>query len=76
MASYFFDASGLVKRYVREIGSPWVLALTNPTAAHDLYAARITGVEVVSALVRHVPALAAPLLSAAVSKFEQDFRQR
>jgi hypothetical protein len=76
VGSYFFDASGLVKRYVTEIGSPWVLGLTDPMAAHDLYVARVTGVEVVSALVRHVPALAAPLLSAAVTKFEQDFRQR
>lgn len=52
MAIYFFDSSALVKRYVHETGSDWILALTEPAAGHSLYIARITAVEVVSALIR------------------------
>lgn len=52
MAVYFFDSSALVKRYVQETGSAWVMATTAPQAGHALYIARITAVEVVSALTR------------------------
>lgn len=52
MAVYFFDSSALVKRYAYETGSEWVLALTELTASHSLYIARITAVEVVSAVTR------------------------
>ena len=52
MAVYFFDSSAIVKRYVREVGSAWVLGITDPAASHHLYVARIAGVEVVSALTR------------------------
>lgn len=52
MAVYFFDSSALVKRYAQETGSEWILALTEPAAGHSLYIARITAVEVVSALTR------------------------
>jgi predicted nucleic acid-binding protein len=52
VAAYFFDSSALVKRYARETGTAWVLSVTDPTAGHAIYAARITGVEVVSALTR------------------------
>jgi predicted nucleic acid-binding protein len=49
---YFFDSSALVKRYVTEIGSAWVQAMTHPQAGHQLLLARITWVEVLSALAR------------------------
>lgn len=52
MAVYFFDSSALVKRYAHETGSDWILALTEPSAGHSLYIARITAVEVISALTR------------------------
>jgi hypothetical protein len=52
VAVYFFDSSALVKRYAYETGSEWVLALTELTACHSLYIARITAVEVVSAVTR------------------------
>jgi uncharacterized protein len=52
VAVYFFDSSALVKRYAHETGSAWVLAITEPTAGHALYIARITAVEVVSAMAR------------------------
>jgi uncharacterized protein len=49
---YFFDSSALVKRYVTETGSAWVQAITHPQAGHQLLLARITWVEVLSALAR------------------------
>lgn len=52
MAIYFLDSSSVVKRYVPEAGSVWVKAITDPVAAHQLYVARITGAEVISAITR------------------------
>jgi len=52
VAVYFFDSSALVKRYAHETGSDWILALTEPSAGHSLYIARMTAVEVISALTR------------------------
>jgi uncharacterized protein len=52
MASYFFDTSALVKRHVTEAGSPWVRSLLGASANHRIYIARITAVEVVSAITR------------------------
>jgi predicted nucleic acid-binding protein len=49
---YFLDSSALVKRYVTETGSNWIRALTDPTARNPLIIARITWVEVLSALAR------------------------
>ena len=34
MAAYFFDSSAVVKRYMRGIGTAWVLSITTPTAGH------------------------------------------
>ncbi len=52
MAAYFFDSSALVKRYVVETGTVWMLGLFRRAAGHRLYVARITGVEVTAALTR------------------------
>jgi len=50
--AYFFDSSSLVKRYVAEVGTAWVQEITRLGARNAIYVARITGVEVVSAIVR------------------------
>ena len=50
MSTLFFDSSALVKRYVSEIGSNWVSALTEPTAGNVIVVAEITRVEVAAAL--------------------------
>src|SRR5271166_123981 len=52
MAVLFFDSSALVKRYAKEPGSAWVRGLTKPKAAHTLYIARITAIEITSAITR------------------------
>jgi predicted nucleic acid-binding protein len=51
-AAYFFDSSAIVKRYVRETGTPWVRRLTRRGQPDPIYLARITAVEVISAIAR------------------------
>lgn len=38
MTAYFLDSSALVKRYVAEMGTVWVRAITAPSAAHTILA--------------------------------------
>lgn len=52
MAVYFLDSSALVKRYINEIGSNWVLGLFDPAIDNDFFVAAITGVEIVAAITR------------------------
>ncbi len=54
MAAYYFDTSALVKRYAQEVGTAWVMNVTDPAAGHDIYIVRITGPEMVAALFRKV----------------------
>ncbi|MEH2381386.1 MAG: type II toxin-antitoxin system VapC family toxin [Nostoc sp.] len=49
---YFLDSSALLKRYVPEIGTAWIQALTAQSAANLLIVARVTFVEVHSAIAR------------------------
>ena len=52
MALFFFDTSGIVKRYVLETGTAWVQDITNPSRGNILCVARITLPETVAALTR------------------------
>jgi hypothetical protein len=54
MAVYYLDTSALVKRYAQEVGTNWILNLTDRVAGHDLYTVRITGPEIIAALFRKV----------------------
>jgi len=49
---YQFDASGIVKRYVDEIGSGWVRAVVDTAAGNVISIADITRAEVASAIAR------------------------
>jgi predicted nucleic acid-binding protein len=49
---YYFDSSALVKRYISERGTAWVLGITDPGARNIIFVARITAVEVVAAITR------------------------
>ena len=51
-AAYFVDSSALVKRYVQETGTSWVRRLTRRSPSTVIYIARITAVEVASAVAR------------------------
>ena len=78
MAIYFFDSSGIVKRYVDETGTTQVVELTRPEAGHRIYLGRIAGVEVVSALTRLKQAnrLSEEDGKKAVEQFRHDFSQQ
>ncbi|MBE9121535.1 type II toxin-antitoxin system VapC family toxin [Tychonema sp. LEGE 07199] len=52
MTIYFVDSSALVKRYISEIGSGWVLNLFDPALNNDILIAGITSVEIVAAITR------------------------
>lgn len=52
MAVYFIDSSALVKRYVNETGSAWVLGLFNPILSNEIFIGAITGVEIIAAISR------------------------
>jgi uncharacterized protein len=54
MADYFADSSMLVKRHVQETGTSWFRALAEPSAGHTIIIARISVVEVFSALNRRL----------------------
>lgn len=52
MSIYFLDSSALVKRYISETGSAWILGLFYPTLDNEFFVAAITGVEIVAAITR------------------------
>ena len=78
MEVYFFDTSALVKRHVIEVGSAWVRSLVRAKAAHDLYLARITVVEVTSAITRrqHSGHLSRAQAGAMLGHFRRHLAQR
>lgn len=74
MTALFCDSSAIVKRYVAETGSAWLTATIDPKN-NRVYVARITYVEVVSAITRrekgkHISAIDA---DNARLQFEQDY---
>lgn len=52
MTSYFFDSSALVKRYLIETGSKWVISQVAKSSGHQVYISVITQVEIISAVAR------------------------
>lgn len=77
MAIYFFDSSGLVKRYVAETGTAWTQGLTDPSAGHGIYIAQITGVEVIAAINRRAgsnpPSISKADAAKAIAEFRLDY---
>lgn len=49
---YFLDSSASLKRYVPEVGTAWVQAITDPQNQNQLFVAHIAWVEVCSAVAR------------------------
>ncbi len=78
MAALFFDSSGLIKRYIAETVSSWVIGLLNPTAANDIFIANITGIETASAIMRRVRggSIGSSIAEKALSRFKRDFDER
>lgn len=52
MTQYFLDTSAVVKRYIPEIGSKWIQAITDISSGNGIIISRLTTVELVSALAR------------------------
>jgi predicted nucleic acid-binding protein len=52
MTPYYLDTSALIKRYVAEVGSRWIITLANSTPNPLLFTSRLTIVEVRSVLAR------------------------
>lgn len=75
MVAYFLDSSAVVKRYIREAGTAWIVGISHPTAGNELFVASVTGIEVVSAISRRrIGGTVAPAIAvAALSQFRQDF---
>lgn len=71
MAAYFFDSSAIVKRYVQETGTAWVRRLTRKGKPDPIYLARITAVEVTSAVARRRQggSLTAPRVRSILTRF-------
>lgn len=74
MAAYYFETSALVKRYVRETGTAWVIGLIAPVARNTIYVSPIVGVEVISAITRrkHRGEIAAADAAVAVIRLRRD----
>ncbi len=70
------DTSAVVKRYVSETGSAWINVLCDPASGNSLHIARITAVEVVSALARRHRKgdIDQASFDTLVARFQLDFR--
>ena len=75
---YFLDSSALIKRYVVEIGSPWIKTLTDSATGNSLLLVRITWVEVLSAFARRQRegSINAAEVAALIQKFRSEFNNR
>lgn len=49
MTTLFMDSSALVKRYLTEMGSGWIVTLANPMTANSIIIAEISRVEIAAA---------------------------
>jgi len=76
MAVYFVDSSALVKCYISEFGSTWVLSLLDPALKNDVLIAAITGVEIVAAITRRARggSISATDATAVCSQFRSDLQ--
>ena len=52
MECFFVDTSALVKKYVSELGSPWMQSVSCPTTTSHICIARITIVELIAGVSR------------------------
>jgi uncharacterized protein len=72
MAAYFLDTSALVKRYVAEAGSAWVIGLSDPLSSNTFWISDVSRVEVLAAIYQRVRI--GTLTLAAAQKAELEFR--
>jgi predicted nucleic acid-binding protein len=73
--AFFFDASGLAKCYIHEVGSNWVRGILAPALANDIHVLGVSEVEVTSAIVRRRKAatISPSAAAAALIQLQHDF---
>jgi predicted nucleic acid-binding protein len=78
VAAYFFDASAIVKRDVQETGTAWVRRLLRTGKPDLIFLARITAVEMTSAVARRRRggSLAAARVRSLLSRFRSHLAGR
>lgn len=78
MAALFFDSSALIKRYIAETGTAWVIGLLRPAANHDIFVANITGIESASAIALRVrgKSISTTKAAKAINRLKRDFENR
>lgn len=76
MAYFFFDTSGLAKRYINEIGTVWVKNVCLYSTGNIVFIAEITTVEITSAITRRARGgtLTIADAAAAIARFEADLQ--
>src|SRR5438067_13650121 len=73
MAAYFLDTSALAKRYVAEVGSGWVTALTDSAGGNSCWLSSVAPVELLAGLYLRVRV--GTLTLAEAQQVEQVFRR-
>jgi hypothetical protein len=78
MSTYYFDSSGIVKRYVKETGSAWVKAITIPTSGNEIFTSLMSGAEVVAAICKsgRMGSITSQAVAQALTAFKGEFRSR
>lgn len=77
MDNYFFDSSGLVKRYHKERGTAWTLQIYRPSSNNIIHISQISLVEVTSALTRRLNnQIFYVKYQKAIKRFERDVQSR
>ena len=78
MAVYFWDSSAVVKRYIREAGTAWIIETASLSSGNRIYLSRIAGVEVVSAVARQRRAgtISETTAETAIARLRQDLARQ
>lgn len=74
----FLDSSAITKRYVKEIGTAWLIELFRPKSFNRIYVAEIALVEVASALTRRHRgrSLSNPAYQKVQNRFRRNFADK
>jgi hypothetical protein len=75
---YYFDSSAIVKRYINEVGTVWVMATTDLAAGHEIVVSLLARAEVPAAIFkrRREGSITAPDAQKAADDFSKDFNRQ
>jgi len=78
MSVLFLDSSAITKKYVREIGTAWIVNIFRPKSPDRVYVAEITLVEVISALTRRhrAKSLSSLVYQKVQNRFRRNFEEK